>query len=148
MPKTIRNIQGKKVADIPEIQQFVYSNAAGAEKNTDVGKKLVPLSIDGATFTTDATTARKLPSKGRNIAVYNNSAAVHAITTGNRDEAAMVALAAGAVDNATKRVGIACEPNAWTYIALYEDQDVIADSNLLLVYLIEDDSFIVQEATK
>lgn len=146
--KNIRNIQGRKVEDQPVIINNQYSNSAGAEKNTEVGRCLVPLNINGSTYTTDATTARRLPSKGRNVAVYNNSGTVQSLTVGDRDIAAMVALAVGAVDNATKRVGIACKPNDWTYIACYEGQDVITDSANLLVYLIEDDSYIVQEASK
>lgn len=145
--KKIRNIEGRKIEDQPVIINNQYSNSAGAEKNTEVGRHLVPLDIDGATWTTDATTARKLPAKGRNIAVYNNSSTLYAITLGNRDEAAMVALAPGVTD-ANKRVGIACKPNDWTYIACYEQQDVISQNVALLVYLIEDDSFIKVEALK
>jgi len=146
--KNIRNVQGKKVEDVPVIANNIYNNAAGAQKNAEVGRFLVPLNIDGSTYTTDATTARRLPSKGRNVAVYNNSGVVHSITAGDRDVAAMVALAIGVVDNATRRVGIACPPNAWTYVALYEQQDVISDNAALLVYLIEDDTFIKQEASR
>ena len=145
MSKNIRNIPGPKTLDVPNIHNNSYNNAAGAEKNTDVGKYLVPLNINGSTFTTDATTARTLPSKGRNLAVYNKDTAVHAITLGD-GVVVLAALAIGVVDNATKRVGIACKPGDWTYIACYEQVQVISDNANLVVYLIEDDSFIKQES--
>jgi len=147
MPKNIRQLPGKKIEDQPTIVNNQYSNSAGAEKNTEVGRHLIPLNLAAGTYTTDATTARRLPSKGRNIAVYNNAGAVGSITLGD-GVVALASLAPGVVDNATKRVGIACKPNDWTYIACYEQVEVIASANTLLVYLIEDDSYIVQEASR
>lgn len=145
--KNIRNVPGYKIEDSPAIHNNVYNNASGAEKNTDVGKHFVPLNIDGSTYTTDATTARRLPSKGRNIAVYNKGATLRSVTLGD-GVTVLASLAVGVVDNATKRVGIAIKPNDWTFIACYEQVEVISDHADCVVYLIEDDSFIKQEAAR
>lgn len=130
--KSVNNV------DPGQIERNIYNNAAGAQKNAEVGRHLVPINT-GSAFTTDCTTARSLPSKGRNIAVYNNAGAVGAVTLG--DSAAMAALAAGATD-AQGNVGIPCAPGEWTFIACNEKQFVRTTAATLLVFLIEDDSSI------
>lgn len=137
----MRKFPGQKTQDPNAIANLTYNNSSGAQKNAEVGRKLLPLGDGAAGFTTNATTARKLPSKGRNLAVYNSAAAVASVTTGTNTPA-LVSQAAGAVQASTngQSVGIACAPNDWTYIACGEHDWVIASAATLLVYLIEDDT--------
>lgn len=138
----MRKFPGQKTQDPNAIANLTYNNSAGAQKNTEVGRKLVALGDGASGFTTNAAAAaRKLPSKGRNLAVYNNAAAVGSITTGTNTPA-LTSQAPGAVLAGTegKSVGIACPPNDWTYIAAADHDWVIASAATLLVYLIEDDT--------
>lgn len=138
-----------KVQDPSAIANHTYNQAAGAQKNMEVGRHLRPLNIDATTFTTDATTLRILPSKGKNLAVYNNAGAVGSVTLGSATYVP-TSQAPGAIQASTEgqNVGIACKPNDWTYIACGEQDRVISSAATLLVYLIDDDTYITQEATK
>lgn len=139
MAKKIRNFPGDKVQDQGALSNIVYNNAAGAEKNTDVGKHLLPLGDGAGGFTTNATTAKKLPSQGRNIAVFNNASDVESITLG--ESSAVSSLASGVTD-ANGHVGIPCKGLDWTYIACNESDWIISSSANLLVFLINDDTTI------
>lgn len=140
-----RNLKGKATKDPSSIEAMIFNEAAGAQKNAEVGRHLVPLKSNATTYTTDATTARALPDKGRNLAVYNNSGTLGSVTLG---EDGTIALLAAGVTDASGHVGIPCKPNDWTYIACNDKQWVISSAATLLVFLIEDDTFIKQEATK
>lgn len=129
-----------KNIDTHSIENQSYNEAAGAQKNTDVGRRLLPLDDGASGKTCDASTARGLPSKGRNIAVYNNAATVGSITLGS--SAAVASKAAGVVDATSGEAGIACKPNDWTYIACNNQTWIISSANTLLVYLIDDGSYI------
>lgn len=149
MPSNKRNFPGEKTQDPSSIANLTYNNQAGAQKNSEVGRKLLPLGDGASGWTTNATTAKKLPGKGRNLAVYNNAGAVGSITTGTNTPA-LASQAPGAVQASTngESVGIACAPNDWTYIACSEHDWVIASAATLLVYLIDDDTSIRQEAAR
>lgn len=136
MSRTKRNINSDAVVDGHLIESIGYNLASGGFKNVKVGPKLKPLQNGATTFTTNATTAINLAVKGKNLAVYNNAAAVGSVTT---SDVVIASLAAGVTD-ASGRVGIACPPNAWTYISMGDDIIVIASAATLLVYLIDDDS--------
>lgn len=140
-----RNIIGNKVKDPSSIANEQYNEASGAQKQVDVGPKLIPLDAGTASPTTNAATLKALPSAGRSIAVYNNAAAVGSITFG---VAGQVSLAAGACDATTKAVGIACPPNSWTYLSAGEDTHVIASAATLFVYLVEDNTSITVQAAR
>lgn len=129
----------QNAVDPSAIESLIYSEQSGAQKNTEVGRKLLPLPDGASGWTTDATTAKKLPAKGRNLAVYNNAGAVGSITTGTNTPA-LASQAPGAVQASTngESVGIACAPNDWTYIACGQHDWVIASAATLLVYLIDD----------
>lgn len=146
MAKSQRVFPGNKTQDPSSIANHTYNEKSGAQKNTEVGRKLLPLNVDATTFTTDATTARKLPSQGRNLAIYNNAGAVGAITLGTGTPA-LVAQAPGVVQAGTngQSVGIPCPPNDWTYVACGELDTVIATAATLLVFLIDDDTSIKTE---
>jgi len=145
MAKNQRNTQGQNVQDPANIHNLEYSNAAGSQKVSEVGRSLLPLQyISGGvvTYTTDASTSRKLDSPGKNLAIYNNSGSVGSVTV---SLASRTSLAAGAVDATTGDVGIACQPNAWTYVACSSKSWVITSASTLLTYLIEDETSIKQE---
>ena len=146
MAKKQRVFPGNKTQDPSSISNFTYNEASGAQKNVEVGRKLLPLGDGASGFTTDATTARKLPLAGRNLAVYNNAGAVGSITLGTNTPA-LVSQAPGAVQASTdgQSVGIPCTPNDWTYIAAGELDWVIASAATLLVFLIDDDTSIKTE---
>jgi len=151
MAKIQRVFPGNKTQDPSAISNHTYNEHAGAQKNVEVGRKLKPLNSSATAWTTDATTVRTLPSKGRNLAVYNNAGAVGSITLGfvanTGTQLTPVSQAPGAVQANTdgQNVGIACAPNDWTYIACGDQDQVIASAATLLVYLIEDDTSIKTE---
>jgi hypothetical protein len=144
--KNIRNIPGQNVQDPSIIQNLQYSDAAGSSKVSEVGRHLLPLSIPGSGtgYTTDASTARGLPSMGRCLAVYNNANAVGSVTLG--EDNTITSLAVGATDS-SGHVGIPCPANAWTYIACGSQNWVITSASTLLVFLVDDNSYIRQETS-
>lgn len=131
-----------RVADDPHSAAIAkYNLAAGAEKNLSVGPVLLPIQA-GATFTCNATTAKGLPAIGKNIAVYNNAGAVGSITLGT--DGTVTSLAPG-VTNAAGQAGIACPPNAWTYISMGNQQFLIASAATLLCYVVDDGTYLTLE---
>lgn len=139
-----RAIPGDQIRDPSAIDNLTYNERAGARKSVDVGRALLPIPTTGGAASTDASTKRILPSAGVNLAIYNNSAAVHAVTVG---DSTVTAQAAGAVQTSGSNffVGVACTPNAWTYLAAGQWNNVITDSALLLVYIIDDPSYILTQ---
>lgn len=127
------------VQDQGSIDSTIYNKQAGAQKNAEVGRHLLPLNSSATAFTTDATTARALPSKGKNIAVYNNAGAVGAVTLGTDNTVAALAPGVTAADGS---VGIPCAPNDWTYIACFDKQWIRSTAATLLVFVIADDSIV------
>ena len=134
-----RNIPGNQVQDPSAIDVLTYSDQVGAQKVSENGRNLGPLGDGAGGFTTDASTARILPAAGQNLAIYNNSGTVGAVTVST--SSATAALAAGDTD-ANGNVGIACVPNAWTYVACNQANWVKSTASTLLVYLINDYSSI------
>lgn len=146
-PKNMRNVPGPQSYDQGTIQNNQYNEAAGSQKNSEVGRHLLPIPFqgEGIAYTTDASTVRVLPRKGMNLAVYNNAGAVGSITLG--EDGTIATLAPGVTD-AAGHVGIPCTPNQWTYIACSTQQWVIASAATLLVFIIDDNSSIKQEAAR
>lgn len=124
--------------DTHSIENQSYNQEAGAQKNMEVGRRLLPLDNGAGGKTCDASTARGLPAKGKCLAVYNNAGTVGSITLGT--DATVASKSAGAVDATSGEAGVACKPNDWTYIACFDKQWVIASANTLFVYLILDGS--------
>lgn len=139
-----RQLPGDQARDPSTIELLTYNEKAGARKSTEVGRALIPLDNGASSFTTDASTRRSLPSAGRNLAIYNNSAAVHAVSVG---DVTVAANAAGAVQTSGSNVfvGVPCAPNAWTYLAAGQWSYVITDSALLLVFLIDDPTYMIAQ---
>ena len=146
MSKIFRNIPGNHVQDPSTIAALEYSKSAGSKKVSEVGRHLLAipfLSAGVLTYTTDATTARRLPNAGLCLAVYNNAGAVGSITLGTGNSAPTV-LASGVTD-ATGNVGIPCAPNTWTYIACDNNVWVIASASTLLTFIIDDETAVKTE---
>ena len=147
MAKNNRNLQGQHIQDPSTLANLEYNDAAGSKKVSEVGRHLVPLKFvsgGAVAYTTDASTARRLDSPGKCLAVYNNSGSVGSVTLGNV-QSAPSSLAAGVTDS-NGNVGIACKPNDWTYIACADNYWVISSASTLLVYAIDDNTAIKQEA--
>lgn len=126
--------------DQASIENQAYNERAGAQKNMEVGRQLLPLDDGAGGKTTNATSARALPSAGKNLAIFNNSTSVAAVTLG--ENSGVTALAPGATDAVGPgHVGIPCTPNDWTFIACWDKTWVRASSATLLVFLIADDSY-------
>jgi len=143
MPSGIQNnrqLQGNNAVDPSSIQLMQYSSAAGSQKVSEVGRHLLPLNATGTTFTTNATTSIALPNQGCCLAVYNNAGTVGSITLGE-SASTNLSLAVGVTDS-VGHVGIPCAPNAWTYIACSVQQWVIASAATLLVFLVDDNTYI------
>jgi hypothetical protein len=136
--KSQRRITPDRVIDPGEADSISYNTPSGAYKNVKIGPHLKPFTADGSTYTTNATVSTNLGAPGQMLAVYNNSDAVGSVTVSLLPAAA---LAPGATD-AAQNVGVACPPNAWTYISMADSIWVIASAATLLVYLIDDDTYL------
>jgi hypothetical protein len=130
--------------DLGSINSIEYSKYSGSKKVSEVGRRLVPLVYlvgSVSTYTTDASTARVV-DPGTNLAIYNNSGAIHSITLGMTN--AVTVLAPG-VTNATGGVGVPLMPNSWTYLATGTNNWLITDSAVALTFVILDDTKITPE---
>lgn len=136
-----RNLPGNKVYDPSAVENNAYSDKAGAHKVAEVGRRLTGIPKAGSWVTDASAAAVALPSAGKNLAIYNNAGVVGSVTLGG---ATVASLAPGAVD-ANGKVGIPCAPNSWTYVAAGEDTFVITSANTLLVFLIDDESFLTPD---
>lgn len=135
--------EGQSIVDPSSMGNLIYNNAAGAQKNAEVGRHLKPLNDGAGGFTTNATSIKTLPALGKNIAVYNNAGTVASVTLG--ETSGQASLAAGVCD-ASGHVGIPCQPNSWTYIACNMSQYVIASAATLMVFVITDDTYIRRQS--
>ncbi len=79
-----------------------------------------------------------------NLAVYNNAGAVGSITIGNTPSLASQAVG---TSNTSGNVGCACPPNAWTYLSMGNNQWVISSAATLIVYIIEDSTWISAQSS-
>jgi hypothetical protein len=123
-----------------DAQSLEYNPASGGQKSLIVGPRLLPIPIASG-YTTNAAAGLVLPYLGANLAIYNNAGTAAAITV---SPATAAALAIGATD-ANGNVGVACPPNAWSYVSAGANQYIITSAATLIVYLIEDPTKITQE---
>jgi len=142
MAKNIRTTPGYGIQDPSIISNLEYNPMAGSMKVSEVGRRLIPILLADGTYTTNASTQRTLPVLGVNLAIYNNSGSLATITLGKTN--AVASLAAGVTD-ASGNVGVPLAPNSWTYLACGMNQYVISSASTVLVFLIEDLSYINQE---
>lgn len=124
-----------------DAESIKYNPFSGADKIVSVGPHLLPIPTSSG-YTTNVTTATALPVLGASIAVYNNSSTAYAITIG---DVGITAQAIGAVD-ANGNAGVACTPNAWTYLSMGNHLWVAANNAALIVYMIEDATSIIQQS--
>lgn len=147
MSKKVRSINSGRIVDPSTLENLKYNNPAGSQKVSEVGRHLIPLKyISGGvlTYTTDASTARVLDNAGTCLAIYNNSGTIQSVTL--NEASTIVSLAPGVTD-AAGHVGIPCMPNSWTYIACGYSNWVITSNASLLVFLIDDETYITVEQT-
>jgi hypothetical protein len=147
MSKKVRSINSGMIVDPSTLDNLKYNNPAGSQKVSEVGKHLLPLKyISGGAvaYTTDASTARVLDRAGACLAIYNNSGTVQSLTL---NEASTIASLAPGVTDSAGHVGIPCMPNSWTYVACGYSNWVITSSANLLVFLINDETYITVEQT-
>src|ERR1700733_9550142 len=111
-----RNQDGNQIQDTASIANYVYNQAAGADKVAEVGRHLLPLPTPGTGvgYTTIVNAAPfPLPGAGRNLAVFNSTATTGTITFGSASTVA--SLAVGIADS-SGNVGLPC-PQGWSYFA-------------------------------
>jgi hypothetical protein len=140
-----RSIPGDQTRDPSVVDLLTYNEKSGARKSLTVGPALIPLGDGAGGFTTNASTARRvLPNAGTQLAIYNNSATVGAVTVG---DSTVVAQAVGAVQISDSNVfvGVPCPPNAWMYLSSAQWNYVVASNANLLVFIIDDPTYIVTQ---
>ena len=123
-----------------DIDSIEYNPASGGQKSLIVGPRLLPIPISTG-FTTNASAGLALPNLGINLAIYNNSGTAGSATISS---AVAASLAIGATD-ASGNVGVACAPNAWTYLSNGANRYLITSAATLIVYIIEDPTKIIQQ---
>ena len=114
-----------------------YNNASGSEKIIHGGVYLKSIVLTDATWTLDCSTARYI-GKGRTVALYNNSAVVHAVCIG----VSTIGAPTAGIVNATGQPGIAIPANSWVYINTYDQQYIRTDNALVYCYIVEDDTYL------
>lgn len=139
--KKFRQYMGPATEDAQSIENNIYNETAGGQKNVQVGGLLQPLNLNATQFTTDATTARRV-RPGTSLYIYNNSNTLYSVTVS--DNPAIAALAPGAT-NAAGDVGVPCKPNDWTHLNVYDKPYVITNNALLLVFKLKDETYITSQ---
>lgn len=140
-----RQLPGDQSRDPSALDLLIYNERSGARKSMEVGRALLPLQNGANSWTTNASAAAiALPSAGKNLAIYNNSSTTYSVTVG---DSTVTAQAVGAVQNSSGNifVGVACQPNSWTYLSTGQWNYVITNNVALLVYLIDDPTYIVTQ---
>ena len=136
-----RSIPGDQSRDPASVKLLTYNEPSGGRKSLPIGPHLLPLGDGAGGYTTDATTKRALGVGGKNLAIFNKSTTVdYSVTVGDSSVAAQ---AIGAVQSGTQFVGIACPAESWTYVSTYSETFVITNNANLVVYLIDDPTYIV-----
>ena len=143
-PKINRVIPITALSDSMSIDSIVYNFQSGANKNLPIGPHLLPIPTSSTTWTTSVNAAAVgLPAVGMNLAIYNNAGTAGSITIGATP--AVTSQAIGAVDT-NGNVGCACPPNSWTYLSMGNNQWVISSAATLIVYMIDDSTYISPNA--
>ena len=140
-----RVVDNRFLQDPNQIDAVEYNPASGGEKSLIVGPRLLPIPIvtaGVAAYSTNVTAATAMPYLGALLAIYNNSGTVGTVTVGQ--SAAVTSQAIGTSD-ANGNVGVACAPNAYTYLSMGNNQWIIGSAATLFVYIIEDPTRIAQE---
>lgn len=120
--------------DVQKTASETYNEESGAQKNIEIGPKLLPIKLSETSWTTDATTARQVGT-GINVAIYNSSSTLYGVRFGEANT--ITAGASGTVD-ANGKVSLPCAPNSWTYFASENDSWIISQNVALLVFIVKD----------
>lgn len=145
MAKNNRVIDIAALQDPNQIKAIEYNPASGGQKSLIVGPRFLPIPIVTAgaqAYKTNVTSATALPYLGAILAVYNNAATAGSVTVGQ--DSTVTSQAIGVSDTAGN-VGVACAPNAYTYVSMGSNQWIIGSAATLIVYIIEDPTRIAQE---
>lgn len=145
MAKLERKTDNATVISAGAATAVEYNPQSGGQKSLIVGPRYIPIPIVAGgvpAYTTNVTTATGLPKLGLNLAIYNNAGAAGSVTVGQ--SAAVTSQAIG-VSDANGNVGVACAPNAWTYLSMGNNQWIIASAATIIVYMMEDPTWIAQE---
>ena len=140
-----RAVDNRFLQDPNGIKSAEYNPASGGQKSLTVGPRLIPIPVvvtGSATWTTNISAATALPEFGMTLAIYNTTGTAGSVTVGQ--DGTVTAQAIGAVD-ANGNVGVACTPNAYTYLSMGNNQWIIGTASTLICYIIEDPTRIVQE---
>lgn len=138
-----RAISGEKQRDPSSVGAIEYNEPSGGQKNLPVGPHLLPLGDGAGGYTTDASVQKALPKPGCNLAIFNKSNGTnYSITIG---DSSVLAQAIGGIQAGTQFVGIACPHGSWTYVSSTVETHVITNSNELVVYVIDDHTYIVSQ---
>lgn len=144
MPPQIKNrsIPGDQSRDPSAVDLLSYNEKSGAKKSLNVGPALIPLGDGAGGYTTNATARKVLPNAGSQLAIYNNAGTVASVTVGDNT---VLSQASGAVQVSGSNVfvGVPLPANSWTYLSSAQWQYVIASAATVLVFLIDDPTFIV-----
>lgn len=140
MAKQQRQIDNAFLNGPYDAKAIEYNPASGGQKSLIVGPRLLPIQISGG-YTTNASGGLILPTLGLTLAIYNNSGTAGSVVISH---AAAASLAIGVTD-INGNVGVACPPNAWSYISAGNNQYIITSAATIIVYVIEDPTFIRQE---
>lgn len=145
MPPTIKNrtLPGDQSRDPSAVELLTYNEKSGARKSLAVGPALIPLGDGAGGYTTNASTARRvLPNAGSQLAIYNNAAVVGSVTIG---DVTVTSQAPGAVQTSGSNVfvGVPVPAQSWVYLSSAQWQYVIASAATMLVFLIDDPTYIV-----
>lgn len=128
-----------------DIVSIEYNPASGGQKSLIVGPRLIPISIVAGgvpSRTTNVTTATAIPYLGANLAIYNNSGTAGSVTVGQNSTVTSQAIGASDTNG---NVGVACAPNAYTYLSMGNNQWIIGSAATLIVYVIEDPTKFIQQ---
>ncbi|MDD5650669.1 MAG: hypothetical protein PHF86_09670 [Candidatus Nanoarchaeia archaeon] len=120
------------------INSNTYSNASGAVKQISGGHYLKSIPTGAATAVTDCSGAAFVIGQGLTVALYNNDNVVHAVIVGG---SAIAAPAVGTIDP-TGAVGIPLKANDWTYVNTFDQTYIRTDSNKVICFIVEDDTYI------
>lgn len=123
-----------------ETEDLKFNQASGADKVIPAGHHLKPMMTGASTYSTNAT-SRVNVGKGATLAIFNNAATVASVTLGDSTVTSQVP---GAVQAGKSFVGIPLRSYEFTYLNTFDKDYVIASASTVLVYIVEDDTNIMQ----
>lgn len=121
--------------DAQSVGNNCYNDYAGAQKNLNIGPKLLPIKLGETTWTTDASVARQFVA-GTSIYVFNTNTLTETIAFGKTQDLA-TPMGVGDVD-AEGNVAIPVIGEDWSHFSLGEDTWVRTSSSNVKVFVVQD----------